>query len=485
YELETDAGHSVEELRSYRPGGYHPVVLGDRLGPDGRYRVAHKLGYGGYATVWLCHDSVAGKWRAVKMMAAALSGADCADLRALALFGGIDRAVLAANGLQLALDHFWLDGPNGRHLGFVLPLLGPNLSGVFDVYGHLPELVKDICFQLVAAMRFMHSHGLCHGDFRSDNIMFRLVDGVDEWPEAALVRLLGAPVCVPVRPVAETETETETATATEREPGMPPYLVQRASIDYGSGVCASEMAVIDFGVSYHVARPPVGKGTGIPLQYAAPEEVFEEDGWLGFQTDIWSLGVTMAEARLGYTPFASDTDDLVRGVEKLECVVGPMPHPFRETWRRWGGDFVNCLDDAGRPRDDDGWRDETVFATVDTEEEEWLHADRADELGAGNHLEYRMNRPRLMGISNTEAADLAAQAQADPRRLPTYAPAPAPATATDGNHTVALDQRVIYTMDKREIRDMFDLLLRIFQWRPDQRASLEDILDHDWFGQRS
>jgi hypothetical protein len=42
----------IEPLVLYRPGGYHPTTLDDTL-HDGRYRLAHKLGYGGYATVWL------------------------------------------------------------------------------------------------------------------------------------------------------------------------------------------------------------------------------------------------------------------------------------------------------------------------------------------------------------------------------------------------------------------------------------------------
>jgi hypothetical protein len=38
-----------EEFSSYGPGGYHPVALGDVFG--GRFRVAHKLGFGNDSTV--------------------------------------------------------------------------------------------------------------------------------------------------------------------------------------------------------------------------------------------------------------------------------------------------------------------------------------------------------------------------------------------------------------------------------------------------
>ena len=47
----------AEDPNWYRPGGYHPIHLGDRL-KDGRYEIVHKLGFGGFATVWLAKDHV-------------------------------------------------------------------------------------------------------------------------------------------------------------------------------------------------------------------------------------------------------------------------------------------------------------------------------------------------------------------------------------------------------------------------------------------
>jgi len=42
-------------MSRYRPGGFHPVKLGDTF-KDGRYKVYHKLGWGGFSTVWLARD---------------------------------------------------------------------------------------------------------------------------------------------------------------------------------------------------------------------------------------------------------------------------------------------------------------------------------------------------------------------------------------------------------------------------------------------
>jgi serine/threonine protein kinase len=41
-----------EWVEEYRPGGFHPVNLGDTF-QDGQYKVIRKLGEGSYSTVWL------------------------------------------------------------------------------------------------------------------------------------------------------------------------------------------------------------------------------------------------------------------------------------------------------------------------------------------------------------------------------------------------------------------------------------------------
>ena len=44
-----------EWVEDYRPGGYHPVHLGDTF-HNGQYKVIRKLGDGAYSTVWLARD---------------------------------------------------------------------------------------------------------------------------------------------------------------------------------------------------------------------------------------------------------------------------------------------------------------------------------------------------------------------------------------------------------------------------------------------
>ena len=46
---------SIEEIQLYQPDGFQPVSIGD-IYANGRYKILHKLGYGGSSTVWLARD---------------------------------------------------------------------------------------------------------------------------------------------------------------------------------------------------------------------------------------------------------------------------------------------------------------------------------------------------------------------------------------------------------------------------------------------
>lgn len=50
------ATEEEEDLEDYRPGGYHPVRIGDDFN-DGRYTIVRKLGWGHFSTVWLARDN--------------------------------------------------------------------------------------------------------------------------------------------------------------------------------------------------------------------------------------------------------------------------------------------------------------------------------------------------------------------------------------------------------------------------------------------
>lgn len=123
----------LEKIYDYESGGHYPVHLGDCLGKDGRYRVIHKLGSGGFANVWLCRDLEfeSPKYVALKILVADASTADCPELRVNKLKEvGVDREV-GGKYICLPLDQFRIDGPSGSHLCFVYPVARPRVSSIF------------------------------------------------------------------------------------------------------------------------------------------------------------------------------------------------------------------------------------------------------------------------------------------------------------------------------------------------------------------
>jgi hypothetical protein len=91
---------------------------------------------------------------------------------------------------------------------------------------------------------------------------------------------------------------------------------------------------------------------------------------------------------------------------------------------------------------------------------------------------YRMHRPNMMVIGERDAKYIAAQVAANPRVLPAE-------EGCEAEDEDVEDDLKHYIMDKTEIAQMSDLLMRIFKWHPEQRATLDRIANHEWFGNRN
>lgn len=164
------APFGLEHIRDYVRGGHHPVHLGDVYGNNGRYRIIHKLGHGGFANVWLSRDTEAKeatKYVALKILMAETFGDDCPELRVKHLKAAHDQHAPEGDGAEyicLPLDHFNIDGPNGNHIAFVYPVLGPNLSlGLFHASADPDHDLRSLSLQVVNAVKFLHGQGICHG----------------------------------------------------------------------------------------------------------------------------------------------------------------------------------------------------------------------------------------------------------------------------------------------------------------------------------
>lgn len=152
----------VEKLERYRPGGYHPIVIGDYL-HDRRYRIVHKLGFGAYSTIWLARDEAAGKYVAIKI---AIAAGDSPESDILHMLGPVNLRNPRASMILPMLDEFVLCGPNGKHRCYVTAPARSSLAEAKDAsYIRLfqPSVARAISAQLVQIVAFLHSQGVVHG----------------------------------------------------------------------------------------------------------------------------------------------------------------------------------------------------------------------------------------------------------------------------------------------------------------------------------
>jgi serine/threonine protein kinase len=153
----------VEDLEKYQPNGFHPVHLGDKLDkvdPETyRYEVIHKLGCGGFSTVWLAHDLVGGGYVALKIVCASQSNAYGVPPAVETILSNHPAKIFVTE-----LRRFRILGPNGQHVCQVLPVTGPSLLALSRApYRLRPASCKTLGREAAQALEFLHGKGLCHG----------------------------------------------------------------------------------------------------------------------------------------------------------------------------------------------------------------------------------------------------------------------------------------------------------------------------------
>jgi serine/threonine-protein kinase SRPK3 len=145
----------VEDVNMYRPGGHHPVNLGDVVGH--KFKIIHKLGNGGFALVWLARDLHQHGYIALKILRADAPDREIKVLKHLKN---------AAKNVRITNLHetFTIHGPNGVHQCLVLDPGGPSLKHL-TVYCKRPPLpfLKAAARKLANGLAALHSAGVCHG----------------------------------------------------------------------------------------------------------------------------------------------------------------------------------------------------------------------------------------------------------------------------------------------------------------------------------
>ncbi|KAF5228414.1 hypothetical protein FANTH_14514 [Fusarium anthophilum] len=156
--VDSDNEHEVEEASEdpeyYVEGLYYPICIGEILA--NQYRIEHKLGHGGFSTVWMAHDILGKTDVALKIMAPGRPGE-----REYEMQREIIKVVQPASYLTLYQNTFSLPGSHGTHRVLVLPLQGPNLR---DYQRQKPVANRmSAAKQLLQAIKQLHDGGIVHG----------------------------------------------------------------------------------------------------------------------------------------------------------------------------------------------------------------------------------------------------------------------------------------------------------------------------------
>ncbi|KAF9070019.1 kinase-like domain-containing protein [Rhodocollybia butyracea] len=276
---------SHENLDYYTPGGFHPIMIGDEFSQR-RYRIIHKLGYGGLSTTWLARDQHKNILVALKALRASASvETDTTDdaIRDVAIPQKIHSALPTSDFIRPVYDSFVVDGPNGLHRFLIHPFAGPSIYSILmDTFHRHTKLRGDlgrkVARQMAMALYDMHRLGFVHGDLTTSNVLFRVIDPILGWSDAEVYHYLGAP----------STDEVKTTSGDPCGPHVPRELVE--PVDhlrfFGQTLLLQEnIVVIDFGQSYEVISPPKNYKPGTKMNYTSPETFY--DGHAGMEAD-WS-----------------------------------------------------------------------------------------------------------------------------------------------------------------------------------------------------
>jgi serine/threonine-protein kinase SRPK3 len=171
-----------EDVEQYKPGGSHPLAIGQIVG-GGRFQIVHKLGSGGMATAWLVRNLVSDATDGSGLFCLKVVRADhspmCAEDAAEV---AIPKALAAANAelrkhLLVATESFIEVGPNGSHLCTISDVGGPSLSSMHECPGRVignrrlrGEHSRNVARQVTEFVCGMHSAGYAHGGACCDSI---------------------------------------------------------------------------------------------------------------------------------------------------------------------------------------------------------------------------------------------------------------------------------------------------------------------------
>ncbi|KAF2421085.1 kinase-like protein [Tothia fuscella] len=339
-----------ERVEEYKPGGFHPVNMGDRFGVQGRYCVYNKLGYGGFATIWLARDLDENRNVALKILRANSPLSGDSEVKILEeLQQPSDHP--GREHIRFLLDSFKVEGPNGTHQCLVMEVAGPSLADLCRQTEKDPwqkrfrkYLGHKFATQAVQAVAYLHSKNIAHGDINAQNLLIRLADFA-EWSPQETDRRVPLPWDTEVLMIFDD---------VPHNPSAPRRMMEPFAMDDIYGLEYEERVfLIDFGQSF-IANTQPCEQKEYTLTYSAPELIINKEAFL--KTDIWALGCTLYQIRSGSDLFDGFLSTLNHVLLQTVEMLGKLPD---DMWSKWEG-RGRWFDEHGVKKEDPGPVDEEL-----------------------------------------------------------------------------------------------------------------------------
>ncbi|KAJ5088289.1 hypothetical protein N7456_011905 [Penicillium angulare] len=296
--------YSQESLSRYRPGGYHPVKLGDTFG-NNRYEVHHKLGWGGFSTVWLAKDKEQEQWVSLKIMTAESS--ESKELQMLEYLKNHSREELSSNFVVQLLDYFNHEGPNGVHQCLVFELLGPSVVQVLqDYHEGSDKLDPDVVFHISGR----------NIAFTCSNLWYKTED--------ELFSVIGYPEVEPLARLDGTPLGDE----------LPKQLVKAADWTEWIEEDEEDIRVFDFGESFFHGQEP--ENLAQPGSLRVPETIFTDK--FDYRVDLCRTGYMIYAFLFQIWPFWYLGEDVFLVCQMINFVE-KLPTEWEPKWRSMLTDF--------------------------------------------------------------------------------------------------------------------------------------------------
>lgn len=327
---------------------YYPILIGEVLVE--RYLIEHKLGWGGFSTVWLAHDSHENKPVALKIMVPGAKGE-----REYHKQTEIIQKVNNISGLVIYQSMFYLTGHGGnKHMVLVFPVRGPSLYYCMrrGIWGPVARRVLA-AKQLLISLKGLHDAGIIHrgrstwahrsrtpnrvptrlttdssSDLNQGAVLYDM-DPIETLTTAEEYKFFGRP-----RKIALDEVSWKRAELVE-------------PMTFPADRIGNKVYLCDFGMCINTGTKVADKSQR-PGMYCAPERFHDVDP--SFASDMWSYMCIFVSLYNGGDPFWGE------GALLMERVIGALG-PFPAHWK--GHHYLADVDMSGwyEPPNMDLWYD--------------------------------------------------------------------------------------------------------------------------------